>query len=175
MYDKINGTSNDLGEVVDERTRKGPPPARSRCQAAEGSSGDRAAWEDGTLSSRQVAAVMANVAERNLVLFAVHEEEPVEALQELSAPETAAVMHRWRPRAEGLDDDPPPPERQSELDLVGHPRWHASPTWCSLVLATTISGTSRAGRSLLKKTPPSSSRAWGTWLASHALPRLVPA
>lgn len=78
----------------------------------------KAAWEGGKLSSGQVAAVMANVAERHLDLFAEQEEELVEAFQELSASETAAAMHHWRLRADALDENPPARERPSQLHLA---------------------------------------------------------
>ena len=77
----------------------------------------RFAWEEGRLSSGQVDAVMANLSEHHLGLYAEQEEGLVEALEELSATETAAAMCHWRLRAEALDDDPPPPERPSELHL----------------------------------------------------------
>ena len=77
----------------------------------------RFAWEEGRLSSGQVDAVMANVSEHHLGLYAEQEEGLVEAWEELSATETAAAMRHWRLRAEALDDDPPPAERPSELHL----------------------------------------------------------
>ena len=76
-----------------------------------------AAWADGGLSTGQVAAVMANVPERYLGLYAEQEPELAGALEDLQVHETAAAMRSWTLHAEALDDEEPPPERPSELHL----------------------------------------------------------
>jgi len=76
-----------------------------------------AAWSDGTLSSGQVAAIVANVSSDRAGLYAQHEPEMTPLLAELSVADTAAAMRAWRLHADAEDDGPEPPERPSELYL----------------------------------------------------------
>lgn len=75
------------------------------------------AWQEGSLSTGQLRAVMANVPARYLGLYAEQEAELVPALEGLTAGETAAAMRHWRLVAEALDDDGPPADRPSELRM----------------------------------------------------------
>ena len=76
-----------------------------------------AAWSDGTLSSGQVAAIVANVSSDRAGLYAQHEPEMTPLLAALSVADTAAAMRAWRLHADAEDDGPEPPERPSELYL----------------------------------------------------------
>jgi hypothetical protein len=58
--------------------------------------GTSLAWLEGRLSAGQVAAVLANVPERYLGLYAEQEAGLVAALEGLSAAEAAAVMRCWQ-------------------------------------------------------------------------------
>jgi hypothetical protein len=77
----------------------------------------RAAWIEGSLSGGQVQAVVANVAERHVELFAEHEGAMVPALSELDVADTATAMREWAARADALDegDEPASPERALHL------------------------------------------------------------
>jgi len=76
-----------------------------------------AAWSDGTLSSGQVAAIVANVSAGRAALYAQHEPEMTPLLAELSVADTTAAMRAWRLHAGAEDDGPEPAERASELYL----------------------------------------------------------
>jgi hypothetical protein len=73
-----------------------------------------AARSDGTLSSAQVAAIVANVSSDRACLYAQHEPEITPLLAELSVADTAAAMRAWRLHADAEDDGPEPAERPSE-------------------------------------------------------------
>jgi hypothetical protein len=75
------------------------------------------AWADGTLSSAQVAAIVANVSTERASLYAEHEGEMTPVLAGLSAADTAAAMRSWRLHAEALETGPEPAERASVLHL----------------------------------------------------------
>ena len=49
-----------------------------------------AAWAEGTLSSGQVAAIVANVSSERAILYAEHEGEMTPVLAELSVADTAS-------------------------------------------------------------------------------------
>jgi hypothetical protein len=68
----------------------------------------RAAWEQGSLSSGQIQAIVANVGRRHASLFSTHEGAIIPTLVSLSVAETAAAMQEWARRAK--DDDEPDPE-----------------------------------------------------------------
>jgi 5-methylcytosine-specific restriction protein A len=76
-----------------------------------------AAWSDGTLSSGQVAAIVANVSSDHAALYAQHEPNMTPLLAELSVADTTAAMRAWRLRADAEGDGPEPAERPSELYL----------------------------------------------------------
>lgn len=76
-----------------------------------------AAWLDGSLSSGQVQAVVANVGDTTIEMFAEHEAEVVPALFELSVADTATAMQGWAARAEALSEGPEPKERPRVLHL----------------------------------------------------------
>jgi hypothetical protein len=78
----------------------------------------RAAWEEGALSTCQVAVIVANVSAKHAGLFASQEAEIVPALAELSVRDTARAMCTWRLRAEALDDEPEAEDRPSELYIA---------------------------------------------------------
>jgi hypothetical protein len=74
-----------------------------------------AAWSDGTLSSGQVAAIVANVPSERAGLYAEHEAGMTPLLAELSVADTAAAMRSWRLHADADDGGAEAPERPSEL------------------------------------------------------------
>ncbi|HVE46230.1 MAG TPA: DUF222 domain-containing protein [Acidimicrobiales bacterium] len=76
-----------------------------------------AAWLSGEMSSGQVQAVVANVGEKTLAMFAEHEAEVVPSLSELSVADTALAMQGWAARAEALLEHPEPKERPRALHL----------------------------------------------------------
>jgi hypothetical protein len=80
-----------------------------------------AAYRDGVLSGGQVQAIVANLKDRTVGLFAHHETELVPVLAALSVGETAVAMQDWARRADAaLDDerDPTPPERSLHLSRI---------------------------------------------------------
>jgi hypothetical protein len=80
-----------------------------------------AAYGDGVLSSGQVQAIVANLKDRTVDLFAHHEAELVAELARLSVGETAVAMQDWARRAEAVvGDDPEPvlPERSLHLSRI---------------------------------------------------------
>lgn len=76
-----------------------------------------AAWSRGELSGGQVSAIVANVDQKRVDLFAEHESAVVPALVSLSVPETATAMNRWRARADALIEDAPPAEPERSVHL----------------------------------------------------------
>src|SRR5690606_14845934 len=73
-----------------------------------------AAYEEGRLSGGHVQAIVANVAERAVDLFAEHEASVVPTLAGLGVADAGVVMQRWAQRAEAILDDrgePPQPTR----------------------------------------------------------------
>lgn len=76
-----------------------------------------AAWADGTLSSGQVGAVVANVSAERAERYAGHEAEMTPLLADLSVADVALAMRSWRLHAEAQEDGPEPAERPSELYL----------------------------------------------------------
>ena len=76
-----------------------------------------AAWTDGTLSSGQAAAIVANVSSDRAALYAQHEPDMTPLLAELSVADTTAAMRAWRLRADAEDDGREPADRPSELYL----------------------------------------------------------
>jgi hypothetical protein len=65
------------------------------------------AYRDGTLSGGQVQAIVANLKDRTVDLFADHEAELVPELARLSVPDTAVAMQDWARRAEAVVGDDP--------------------------------------------------------------------
>lgn len=84
-----------------------------------------AAWRDGSLSSGQVQAVVANVSDTTIEMFAEHEAGVVPALCELSVVDAASAMQGWAARAGALLDppDPTPPPRRLHLSKLMEGRW----------------------------------------------------
>jgi hypothetical protein len=80
-----------------------------------------AAYRDGVLSSGHIQAIVANLKDRTVDLFADHEAELVSDLARLSVADTAVAMQDWARRAEavvGDDPDSPLPERSLHLSRV---------------------------------------------------------
>jgi hypothetical protein len=80
-----------------------------------------AAYRDGVLSSGQVQAIVANLKDRTVGLFADHEAQLVPELGRLPVGETAVAMQEWARRAEavvGDDPDSPLPERSLHLSRI---------------------------------------------------------
>ncbi len=83
------------------------------------------AWTDGSISSGQVQAVVANLSERTAGLWSEHEAAVVATLDDLSVADTACAMAEWRRRADALlgdDDEPDEPRRALHVSktLDGH-------------------------------------------------------
>src|SRR5918995_342827 len=77
-----------------------------------------AAYRDGTLSGGQVHAIVANLTDRTMGLFAQHEPELIPGFGELSVTETATRMQAWARYADAsLDDPPDTPEPQRSLHV----------------------------------------------------------
>jgi Domain of unknown function (DUF222) len=76
-----------------------------------------AAWADGSLSSSQVGAVVANVSAERAGLYATHEAELTAVLAGLSVRDTADAMRCWRLRAEATEDSPEAPCHPCEFYL----------------------------------------------------------
>jgi len=73
-----------------------------------------AAYGDGVLSAGHIQAIVANLKDRTVDLFANHEAELVSGLAALSVGDTAVAMQDWARRADAaVGDDPEPvlPER----------------------------------------------------------------
>ncbi|HYI62300.1 MAG TPA: DUF222 domain-containing protein [Acidimicrobiales bacterium] len=77
----------------------------------------RRAWVDGALSGGQVQAVVVNVSDRTVPLYAEHEAALVPSLVSLDVPETAAAMRDWSARAEALLDERDPVEETGRAHL----------------------------------------------------------
>jgi Domain of unknown function (DUF222) len=80
-----------------------------------------AAYRDGLLSGGQVQAIVANLKDRTVGLFAHHETELVGDLAELSVGDTGTAMQDWARRAEALlgdDPDHAAPERSLHLSRI---------------------------------------------------------
>jgi hypothetical protein len=80
-----------------------------------------AAYRDGVLSGGQVQAIVANLKDRTVGLFADHEAELVPEVAGLSVGDTAVAMQDWARRADAVvDDDPEPalPERSLHLSRI---------------------------------------------------------
>jgi hypothetical protein len=79
------------------------------------------ACRDGVLSGGQVQAIVANLKDRTVGLFAHHETELVPDLAKLSVRETATAMQSWARHAEtvlGDEKDRPQPERSLHLSRI---------------------------------------------------------
>jgi hypothetical protein len=80
-----------------------------------------AAYRDGVLSGGQVQAIVANLTDRTVGLFAHHETELVPELARLSVGDTSIAMQDWARRADAVvGDDPAPvlPERSLHLSRI---------------------------------------------------------
>ncbi|HEY3143328.1 MAG TPA: DUF222 domain-containing protein [Acidimicrobiales bacterium] len=80
-----------------------------------------AAYRDGTLSSGQVEAIVANLNDKTAPLFTDTEAELVPTLMPLSVGDVSAVMQEWAQAAkDSLDDEPEPelPERSLHLSEI---------------------------------------------------------
>ncbi|MGH9191705.1 MAG: DUF222 domain-containing protein, partial [Acidimicrobiales bacterium] len=80
-----------------------------------------AASRDGVLSGGQVQAIVANLKDRTVALFAHHEAALVPELAALSVGETATVMQSWGRHAQALlgdDPDKPVPARSLHLSRI---------------------------------------------------------
>ncbi len=80
-----------------------------------------AAYRDGVLSGGQVQAIIVNLKDRSVGLFAEHEAELVPDLAALSVGDTATAMQDWARRAQALsgdDPDPAVPERSLHLSRI---------------------------------------------------------
>lgn len=73
------------------------------------------AYESGRLSSDQVRAIVAKIAERHVELFAAHEGEIVPRLVGLTVAQVAQVMEDWKQRADALDPLPDDEDPKREL------------------------------------------------------------
>jgi len=84
------------------------------------------AWTAGRLSTGQVKAVLANVRDRHVALFAAHEAGLVPELERLSVADTQTAMAEWRLKAEALDERTPPaqPQREAHLSQTLDGRWY---------------------------------------------------
>jgi hypothetical protein len=80
-----------------------------------------AAYRDGVLSGGQVQAIVANLKDRTVDLFAHHETALIPDLAKLSVGESATAMQDWAQRADALlgdDPDKPAPERSLHLSRI---------------------------------------------------------
>ncbi len=79
------------------------------------------AYRDGVLSGGQVQAIVANLTDRTVGLFAHHETQLVPELARLSVHDTSVAMQDWARRAHAVvGDDPEPvlPERSLHLSRI---------------------------------------------------------
>jgi Domain of unknown function (DUF222) len=78
------------------------------------------AYRDGALSGGQIQAIVANLQDRSVGLFARHEAELVPELAKLSVAEAAIAMQDWARRAHAVlgDAEPPLPERSLHLSRI---------------------------------------------------------
>jgi hypothetical protein len=80
-----------------------------------------AAYRDGVLSGGHIQAIVANLKDRTVDLFADHEAQLVPELAVLSVGDTAVAMQDWARRADAVvGDDPEPavPERSLHLSRI---------------------------------------------------------
>ncbi len=80
-----------------------------------------AAYRDGVLSGGQIQAIVANLKDRTVRLFAGHEAELIGDLAKLPVGDTATAMQDWARRADaplGDDPDKPSPERSLHLSRI---------------------------------------------------------
>jgi Domain of unknown function (DUF222)/HNH endonuclease len=80
-----------------------------------------AAYQNGDLSGGQVQAIVANLKDRTIDLFARHEAQLVPELARLTVRDTAVAMQDWAHRADAMvGDDPEPvmPERSLHLSRI---------------------------------------------------------
>jgi hypothetical protein len=80
-----------------------------------------AAYHDGVLSGGQVQAIVANLKDSTVALFAHHETELVSELAPLSVADTAVAMQDWARRADAVVGDGPEPvlpERSLHLSSI---------------------------------------------------------
>jgi Domain of unknown function (DUF222) len=80
-----------------------------------------AAYRDGVLSGGQVEAIVANLKDRTLDLFAHHEAELIPEVARLSVVDTSVAMQEWARRADAIVGDPPEPavpERSLHLSRI---------------------------------------------------------
>src|SRR5687767_12715215 len=73
------------------------------------------AWSSGELSGGQVAAVVAQLTDGNVSLFAEHEDALVPTLVGLGVADTDRVMTEWRARADAVVDQGPDAEPERSL------------------------------------------------------------
>jgi hypothetical protein len=91
-----------------------------------------AAYRHGVLSGGQVQAIVANLKDRTVGLFARHETELIPALAGLSVAETAVAMQDWARRADavlGDEGDTAPPARALHLSRILNGRRELSGTF----------------------------------------------
>jgi hypothetical protein len=98
-------TSGDASRLTDTGRKVNALPVLAR------------AWEQGEVSGGQVQAVVRNVTDRHLELFAQHETEVMPALVGLSVTDTARVMNEWSAKADALDDQAEPAEPACSFHL----------------------------------------------------------
>ena len=75
------------------------------------------AWDDGRLSPGQVEAIVANLTDKTVAMFAEHEADVIPTLLPLPAVDVAVAMRLWRERAEATLEDRDRPEDVRELHL----------------------------------------------------------
>jgi hypothetical protein len=87
----------------------------------------REAWSTGVLTGGHVQAVLGNVTERTVELYAEHETEVVPALADLTSSEAATVMRDWAAKADAVvaaDAEPDAgPQRSLHLSQTLAGRW----------------------------------------------------
>ncbi len=85
----------------------------------------RAAWSEGRLGEGQVKAILANIHNRRVDVFADQEADLVPALVGLSVADTQAAMNAWKTYAEALDDHdlPAMPTREAYMSKTLDGRW----------------------------------------------------
>jgi hypothetical protein len=117
-----------------------------------------AAALDGTLSSGQLKAIVANVSDKTAELFAGHEGELIPTLAALPTADVVIAMRAWAALAEdSLDDgEAPEPSSRLHLSMLLEGRWRldgdleALGGWCR------TGHTHLAGCRRLSRRPPSS-------------------
>ena len=87
-------------------------PAQPDRPAAAPARSPRAAWLDGGLSGGQVQAIVANLSDRTVDLFAEHEAELIPHIAKLTVVDTGHAMRSWggrTPRPSSTPDQAPSP------------------------------------------------------------------